>query len=173
MLGYRLGDADFTDGDAETLHQRDGIVVGTVGGSESRHSDTDDALAVHAQFIECFHANQQSQRRVESSADANHHGLGMGMYDALRQTHHLDIEDLLAGSLHVGSSWDERMRIHLSLQYKITDILGRMCIYHGDTKLLIEHGIFDISLGIHVGRIGATLRTELLHIYLSHNHLIL
>ena len=65
------------------------------------------------------------------------------------------------------------MRIHLSLQYKITDILGRMCIYHGDTKLLIEHGIFDISLGIHVGRIGATLRTELLHIYLSHNHLIL
>ena len=63
------------------------------------------------------------------------------------------------------------MWIHFSLQYEITDILGRMCINHGDTKLLVEHRIFDIALGIHVGRIGAAFRTKLLHINLSHNHL--
>ena len=95
----------------------------------------------------------------------------MGMHDTLRQTHHLDIEDFLARSFHVRTCRDERMRIHLTLQHEVTNILGRSSIYDTNAKLLVEHRILDVTLRINIGGIGASLRTKLLHIYLSHNHL--
>ena len=58
VLGYSLGDADFLNGNTKTLHQRDGIVVGSVCGSESRHSDTYDTLSVHFEFIKSFYTNE-------------------------------------------------------------------------------------------------------------------
>ena len=58
VLGYRLGNTDFLDGDTEALHQRDGIVVGSVCSSETRHGDTYDTLSVHLEFIKSFYTNE-------------------------------------------------------------------------------------------------------------------
>ena len=48
MLCHSLGDADLTDSHTEGLHQFYGIVMGAVCRTETRHSDTDDSLAVQS-----------------------------------------------------------------------------------------------------------------------------
>ena len=83
------------------------------------------------------------------------------MHDAFGQTHYLNTENLLTGLLHVGSLRNEGMGIHLTNQLEVTrlntmgiDNLGRITV-----------------LSIHIGTVGATLRTEFLHIYLRNHHL--
>ena len=157
MLGHRLGDADFPDGDAQTLHQRDGIIICSIGGSKTWHGNTHDATAVHLQLIECLHTDEQGKGGIQSAADTHYHRLGMGMYDALGKTHQLDIEDLLAGGIHIAAGRNERMRIHLTLQHELAFVLGRISIDVTDVELSAENRIFDVTLGIDIGGIGATL----------------
>ena len=171
MLGHSLGDADFTDGDTQALHQRDGVVVGAVSGSETWHGNTQDATAVHLQLIECLDADEQGKGGIQSAADTHYHRLGMGMYDALGKTHQLDIENLLAGGIHIAAGRNERMGIHLTLQHELAFILGRIGIDVTDVELSAENRIFDVTLGVDIGGICATLRTEFLHINLRNNHL--
>ena len=45
VLHHCLGDIDLLDGHAQTLHQGNGILVGTVGGAESGHGHAKDSLA--------------------------------------------------------------------------------------------------------------------------------
>ena len=171
MLGHRLGDADFPDGNAQTLHQRDGIIICSIGGSETWHGNTHDATAVHLQLIECLHADEQGKGGIQSAADTHYHRLGMGMYDALGKTHQLDIENLLAGGIHIAAGRNERMRIHLTLQHELAFVLGRIGIDVTDVELSAENRIFDVTLGVDIGGICATFRTEFLHINLCDNHL--
>ena len=129
MLGHRLGDADFTDADAKTLHQRDGIIICSIGGSETWHGNTHDATAVHLQLIECLHTDEQGKGGIQSAADTHYH--------AARR--------------------DERMRIHLTLQHELAFVLGRISIDVTDVELSAENRIFDVTLGIDIGGICATL----------------
>ena len=46
VLDARILDTDFTDGNAQTLHQVDGIIISTVGGAKTRHGNTYDILTV-------------------------------------------------------------------------------------------------------------------------------
>ena len=46
VLGYSCGNTDFANGNTQGFHQLQGIVIGTVGGTETRHGDTHDALTV-------------------------------------------------------------------------------------------------------------------------------
>ena len=86
MLCYALGDGDFERCDTQGLHQRDGIVVGAVGGAEARHGDAMDAAAVERKIVERAHAYEQGEGRVESAADAYHHVLASRMVETLGES---------------------------------------------------------------------------------------
>ena len=101
MLHHGLGNIDFANGDAKTLHQGYGIVVSAIGRSESRHRHTDDAFAVITEFVESLHADKQRQRRIQSAADSDNNRLAPGMHQPFGQPCHLDVEDLFAGTLHL------------------------------------------------------------------------
>ena len=116
MLGDSLGDTDLTDGDTQGLHEFDGIVVGAVGSTETWHRNTDDSLTIEVEFIERLYGNEQSQRGVESAADTNHGLLGIDMIESFGKTCHLDIQNLLAGCLHILVLGDKRMRIDLTFE---------------------------------------------------------
>ena len=51
-------DADLAQGDAQQLHQREGILVGAVGGAEARHGDAYDACAGQPEAVERAHRGQ-------------------------------------------------------------------------------------------------------------------
>ena len=83
MLGDGLGDADFTNGDSQHLHQLQGIVIGTVGSAESRHGNTNDAATLQPQLVEGLYGDEQRQGGVKSATDTDN-GLGAAdMVEAL------------------------------------------------------------------------------------------
>ena len=116
-------------------------------------------------------AERKRKGGIQSAADTHYHRLGMGMDDALGKTHQLDIENLLAGGIHIAAGRNKRMRIHLSLQHEFTLVLSRIGIDVTDVELSAENRILDVALGVDIGGIGTTLRTEFLYINLRDNHL--
>ena len=46
MLGNSLGDADFTNGDTQCFHEFHGVIIGAIGGAETWHRNTNDALTI-------------------------------------------------------------------------------------------------------------------------------
>ena len=48
VLGHALGNAYLSDGDAETLHELDGIGVSSVGSAETGHGHTDNSAAIES-----------------------------------------------------------------------------------------------------------------------------
>ena len=46
VLGNSLSNANLADGNTKSLHKLKGVVISAIGGSETRHSYTDDSLAV-------------------------------------------------------------------------------------------------------------------------------
>ena len=86
MLLDSLGNRYLHLRDAQCLHQRGGIIVGTVSRSETRHSNTDNALAVVTETVEGTHTNQQSQCRVEAATDADDNVLTIGMNESFGQS---------------------------------------------------------------------------------------
>ena len=111
MLRHRLGNAYLAHGDAQALHQADGIAIGAAGGAKARHGDANDALAVVAQFIEGLYAYQQGQGGVETTTDADNHLLAVGVGEALGQSRHLNIKNLFTALLHHVVRGDEGMRV--------------------------------------------------------------
>ena len=157
MLGNGFGNADLTDGDTQRLHQFQGILIGTIGGSETRHRDTNNALAVNIKFVESFHRHEQSQCGIESTTDANHGLLGIDMVETLNETSHLDIQDFLAGGLHVVVFRNKRMGIDITRQNKVAwrDML-ESCLKSMGT-----------SLGIDERSVLTTLSTQFLDVDLT------
>ena len=161
VLRNGLGNRNLHQRDAEALHQVNGIIVGTVGGSKAGHSHAHDPFAVHLQFVEGLHANEQSQRGIESTADTHNHFLGMGVLNALGQSHHLNAENLLTRLLHVSRLRNEGMRIYLTNQLEVTRL----------NAVGIDNLCRIGMLRIHIGTISASLRTEFLHVNLRDHHL--
>ena len=87
MLSYALAYRYLTNCDAKALHERNSIVVSTVGSTKARHGNTNNALTVVAQLVECeavcgtglgaecLNANQQRKSRVQASAYAKYYTL--------------------------------------------------------------------------------------------------
>ena len=61
MLDASIFDADFLDGDIKRLHQRDGICVGTVCRTETRHCDTDDLFAWASEQVHRLDTYEQGE----------------------------------------------------------------------------------------------------------------
>ena len=156
MLGDGLGDAYLTDGDAKSLHEFDGIVIRTVGSTESRHRDSDDSLTVESQLIESLDSNEKSKGRVETSADTYHSRLGIDMIESFCEACHLDIQYLLASGLHITALWNKGMGIDITYKYE----------FLGGNSLGRDMQCMSTPLGIDEGGVLTTLRTELLYVYL-------
>ena len=69
VLLHALGYANFLHVDSQVFHHHDGIVVSTVGGTKARHGNTYNSLSWITQLIERFHANEQGERGIQSTAD--------------------------------------------------------------------------------------------------------
>ena len=160
MLRHALGNANLANGHPEVVHQVDGVVIGAVGGAKARHGYAHYALAVELQLIEGLHANQQGQRGVESTADAHHHVLGMGMDDALGESHDLYVENLLTRLSHGLIRRRERLRFYVALQHKVAQ-LRRLGL--DKTDVLTDHA----ALRVHKCGVVATVGPEALHVDLG------
>ena len=128
-------DAYLADGDAEQLHEVDGIGVGAVGSAEAWHGDADDAAPVHAELVEGSDADEQGQRAVQTSADADHDGLCSGVLDALCQSVDLYVEDFLAAFVEPFAGGHEGVRVDGAGQGEGT---GRHALGVDDGALLAE-----------------------------------
>ena len=69
MLRHGIGDTDFANGDAEALHQVDGIDVGAIGRAEAGHRDAHNAAPRAVEAVESVDADKQGERRVKSAAN--------------------------------------------------------------------------------------------------------
>ena len=158
VLGDSLGDAYLADRHLQGLHQFHCVVVGTVGGAEARHRDADDTLTVEAQLVEGLHRHEQCQCRVEAAADANDRLLGVDVIEALGESCHLDVQDLLTAVGHILRLRDKRMRVDLACQLKL---FWR----HGLAYRLL--GV-SVALGVDKRGVGTPLGAQHLHVDLAH-----
>ena len=84
VLQASLLDADFADGNAQELHEVDGIGVGAVCRAEARHCDAHHSAAVQAELVEGADADEQGKRGVKATTDAKHYCLCTSVLNALR-----------------------------------------------------------------------------------------
>ena len=124
MLSYALGYRYLAYCDAEALHERDGIVVGTVGSAEAGHSDTNYSLTVVAKLVECLDTYQQRKSRVQATTYAKYHTLGACVYKAFGKTTYLNRENLIARSKHIIACRYEWMRIDATHKRKVARLYG-------------------------------------------------
>ena len=164
MLYAGLLDTDFADSHTEGVHQVDGIRVSTVGRSESRHGDTDNTLTGPSQLIESLYANQQRQRRIQSTRNADNGTLRFSMHQTLRQSGHLDGEYLLTAFVQRYPLRNKWMRFKSTCQVQIpaVDILRRDSYRKGRNT---------ICMASREGRIHPALRTQVFHINFTDDHL--
>ena len=67
VLGNGFGNTDLTNGNTKRLHQFEGIMIGAISRTESRHRDTKDALTIETKFIESLNSNKQGKRGIETT----------------------------------------------------------------------------------------------------------
>ena len=158
VLGNGLGDADFLDGYAQSLHQLEGVVIGAIGGAETRHRDTDDALAVESEFVERFYCYEQRQCRIESAADTHNSLLAVDVIQALNQSHHLDIQYLIAILLHVFGLGDEGIGLDVTIQLEWT----------WGSLFAADFAGMSTTLSIDKGGVGAALNMQGFDVNLAH-----
>ena len=135
------------------------------GGAKAWHGDAHDALAVELELVESLYADKERESGVESAADAQHHRLGMSVQYAFGETHHLDVENLVARLLHVAIGRYERVRVHISLEREIVGHgggLGTAYVY-----LLAYHA----ALGVYEGGVAPPVGVELFHVDLREDEL--
>ena len=137
MLSYALADRYLTNCDAKALHERNSIVVSTVGSTKTRHGNTNNALTVVAKFVECLNANQQRKSRVQAATYAKYYTLWASVYKAFGKTTHLNRENLIARSKHIIACRYEWMRIDVAQKSEITRF---DCICRNDSYRIIIIG---------------------------------
>ena len=170
VLEDGLADIDFADGDAQTLHESEGVLIGAVGGAEARHRDADDVLAVIAQLVERAHSDEQRQRGVKPAADADDDAPATGVDQSLGESHSLNAEDVVAALCHVAFLGNEWQRIDGAFQLEVARRVGAAVV---DANLLSAglHVILQVAQGIDVGGVGTSLVPHALDVDLLDHHL--
>ena len=130
MPHHSLRNVDFTNGDAQSFHQFEGIGVGAVGGAKSRHSDADDAVSVQPQAVESVDRDEQRQGRVQPAADAQNRCFGLCMHQAGRQSLTLYAEDFLAASVQFFALRNERKWVYDASEGGGMKYAGRFYLYN-------------------------------------------
>ena len=101
MLSAGLADGNLAHGDAQVLHQLQGVGIGAVGGSEPGHGDAYDAFAGEREAIERPDGDEQGQRAVQAAADTHDQALAPRVLKAFCQSLSLDAENLFAALVEV------------------------------------------------------------------------
>ena len=117
MLEACLAYTDFAKRDAQALHKCHSIMIGAVGGSETRHGNTYNICTWTRELVHGTNADEKGKGGVEATADTNHYGLRMCMDNALCKGIHLDGKDFLASFIEFLACWNEWMWIHPSSQF--------------------------------------------------------
>ena len=151
MLSYTLCYTYLTNGNPQSFHKINGIVICTVGSSKSWHGDTNNPLSVELQPVKSLHTHQQSQCRIQTTADTYHNILAMSVNHSLCQPHHLNIEYLLAACLHIFTLWNKRMRVNFSFKLELTLVFWNQTIYFMNVSSRINKRILYVSLSINIG----------------------
>ena len=171
MLSNGIYNTYLLDCNPETTHQFHRVIISSSRSAEPWHCHAHNSLTASLQLIKSFHAHQQRQRGIQSTADTYHRRFGMGMHQSFHQTHHLDVEDLFTRDLHVLHSRNERMRRDRAFQFKLPLHLLGESVNNSYAKLLVEQREFHVSLRIDISGIPPTFRAELLHVNLRHHYL--
>ena len=171
VLFYALGYANFLHVDSQVFHHHDGIVVSTVGGTKARHGNTYYTLSWITQLIERFHANEQGERGIQSTADTHDDTFTIGMNHAFSQSHDLNIENLLTTTCHVFWFRYKWQWVYLTFKNEITRSIGTT-IHDGNWQTGVFEIKFQVSLRIHVSGVGSTLWAQSFHVNLCGLHLI-
>ncbi len=166
MLYAGIGNGYFADACAQKLHQIGGIGIGTCSGSEPWHCDTYNAFPAHAQPVEGTHTDQQSQRGVQTSADADDSCLSLGMEQTLGQAFYLYANDLFTTLVQGCATGHKGMSIDASAQFKTGIIENGMTV---DDLIRLVAGITACTCCKR--RIEATFVTKFLYVYLTHRQL--
>ena len=95
MLPHGLIYAYLSHRDAESTHQRHGIVVSAICSPEPRHGDAYDARARQIEHIKRPARHKKRQRRIQSARDAYHKRSASRGAQALTQSAHLYVDYLL------------------------------------------------------------------------------
>ena len=112
MLDTCLSNTDFARGDAEVFHQGNGIVVGSVGSTKTRHGDAYDVSARTREFVHRANAYEEGEGGIESTTDAENNGFGMGVNNTLAEGINLYGEDFLASLIEFLTCWNKWMWVH-------------------------------------------------------------
>ena len=164
VLEYGLRNVYLANGDAESLHEFQGVLVGAVGGSEARHCDAHDALSRQSQFVEGLHADQQRQRGVEAAADAYDDSLGIGVDKTFCESAHLDVENLVVVVGSILALRHERCGIEGAQQFEVARLYG---VAVDDVKVYLCR----LALCVDIGAVGATFHTQAVDVNLTYHHL--
>ena len=120
------------------------------------HRNAHNSLTVESKFVECAHADKQSQRGIQSATDTNDNILAVGMHQSFSQSCSLNIQDILAGGIHLVIGRNERMGIDFSGQIErhLRDVLGT------------DDSSMGVALGIDKRRIYMAISAQALNVNL-------
>jgi len=115
MLFDGLTYADFAHGNAQSPHQFQSVLVGAVGGAETRHGDANNVGPGPTQFIHGFGGYQQSQGGIKAAGNTHDHVFATGMREAFGQALHLNGYDFFATLGEFGAFGHERCGIETAV----------------------------------------------------------
>ena len=168
MLRDGLAYGYLAAGDAELFHEVECVLVGAVGGAESRHGDPDDTCAVIAQQVGRCDGDKERPCRVESAGYTQHQRVGVGVLPSSGQAGRLNLQDVGAVTVRPVGAREERMLREVTMER--LGALPEGGIVRG--VLQRGHGHLAVRGGLVGGEIGIPLavRAQSLHINLADYH---
>ena len=95
MLIDRIMDRNVHAGGAKQLHQRGRVVMGAGGRAKARHRDGVDVAGWVAVHLKRLCGDDQRQRGIQASADADDQMIAMDLFQPLCQAGRLNASDLM------------------------------------------------------------------------------
>ena len=102
-------------------------MISPVGGTESRHSDSDNVFTGQFQFIESSHADKQGKCRIQSSRNTDHSSLGSCMNQTLCQSGYLYGKHLFTTFVQRFPLRNKRVRIESTCQIQFFAVYEFRC----------------------------------------------
>ena len=155
--------------DTQRLDEVHRVMVSPARRSKAGHRDTDYPFAGNIQFVKGHDSDQQRQRGIESSGNADNRCLRMRMHQSFRQSCHLYLENLFTTVVQffpLRSKWERIDRacqgVHLfpcilrQFKFQLESALG-VRLVHSRCEVVGNHPVM----------------TQILHIYFGNNQLVI
>ena len=159
VLGYYVAYRYLVDGNAQFIHQIDGIAIGTIRSAKAGHSYTQYAVTGITKHVGRLHRYNQRQRTVQSAAYPHHERLRMCMLPTTCQSRCLDGQHIHTISILFIFNRQKRCRIERAVNGfgKAFGVLDRSNIDLAEMSLAVFGEV----------RISLSVGTQALHINLA------